>query len=224
MAKWAGGFPPSNDCDLHRPLQEMVGLINPTSVPHEKGEELELATCPLCAAWAGETPEYSALGNQRSHQKTTQGAERSQMDDSERLLEMLNGIFYTSFIPDRSSHMDLLQTRAHTRLSRLRMSKRTQESWRRKTWREARRQRPGLRQRNSPGSSNDKLTWSQRQHMRPGPWLGACPGGLAEAEMSALISHRAASPLSAACHSGRGPHQASLQQKPQCGVVSRREK
>ena len=75
LAKWAGGSPlqwlwPS------QALEKMVGLINPTSVPHEKGEELELATHLLCAAWAGETPEYSVLGNQRSHQKTTPFSKR----------------------------------------------------------------------------------------------------------------------------------------------------
>lgn len=106
----------------------------------------------------------------------SQGAERSQMDDSGRLLEMLNGIFYTSFILDHTPHMDLLKTQAHTRLSRLRKGKRTQESWRRKTRRESGRQRLSLTQRNSPGSGNDKLSWRQQQQMRPGPWLGACPG------------------------------------------------
>lgn len=45
------------------PLEERAKLINPTFVPHEKGEELELAMCLLCAAWAGETPGYSAWGN-----------------------------------------------------------------------------------------------------------------------------------------------------------------
>ena len=40
------------------------------------------------------------------------------MDDFESLLEMLNGIFYTFFIPDHSPHMDLLKTQAPTRLSK----------------------------------------------------------------------------------------------------------
>ena len=31
--------------DLYRLLEEVAELINPTSVPHGKGEELELAVC-----------------------------------------------------------------------------------------------------------------------------------------------------------------------------------
>lgn len=90
------------------------------------------------------------------------------------------------------------------------MSKRTQKSWRRKTWREAGMQRPGLKQRTAPWSGNDMLTWSQQQQMRPARPLagGLALGRLAEAEMSASISHRPASPLSAPCHSGSRPHQA----------------
>lgn len=90
------------------------------------------------------------------------------------------------------------------------MSKRTQKSWRRKTWREAGMQRPGLKQRTAPWRGNDMLTWSQQQQMRPARPLagGLALGRLAEAEMSASISHRPASPLSAPCHSGSRPHQA----------------
>lgn len=70
-------------------------------------------------------------------------------------------------------------------------------------------QRPGLRQRNSPGSGNDKLTCSQQQQMRPGPRAGGSAlGVLAEPEMSGLISPRPALPLSAPRHGGSGPRQA----------------
>lgn len=88
----------------------------------------------------------------------SQGAERSQMVDSERLLEMLNAIFYTSFIADHSPHMALLKTQAHTRLSKRDKDEQENTGILEKETIEAGRQRLGLRQRNSPGNSNDKLT------------------------------------------------------------------
>lgn len=71
---------------------------------------------------------------------------------------MLNAIFYTSFITDHSPHMALLKTQAHTRLSKRDKDEQENTGILEKETIEAGRQRLGLRQRNSPGSGNDKLT------------------------------------------------------------------
>ena len=124
----------------------------------------------------------------------------------ERLLEKFNAISYASFIPDYSPHVGL---QAPARLSE--KAEDEQESagiLETENTERSRMQRPRLRQGRSPGSSHDKLTWSQQQQRRPGPGSGVGPGGLAEAEMSALISPRPASPLAPPCHGGSGPRQA----------------
>lgn len=72
----------------------MAELINPTSVPHEKGEEAELAMCLLHAAWAGKTPEYSARGTKEVTRLAHrfQAAEKLQGANFQRLLTMFNAI------------------------------------------------------------------------------------------------------------------------------------
>lgn len=59
-----------------------------------------------------------------------------------------------------------------------------------------------------PGSRRDKPTWNRQPQTQPGPGWASGPGVSAEAETLALSPPRPASPLSAPCHCGHGPHQA----------------
>lgn len=80
------------------------------------------------------------------------------MEGFERLLEMPNAIFYSFFITDHFPHLVLLKTQPHTRLSKRAEDEQENTGILEKEAIKAGRQRLGLRQRNTPGSGNDKVT------------------------------------------------------------------